>query len=113
MPPRLYSFAFRLLLMMYAISGLGLAQGVQPAVIGPDGTLRLGPEVWLVILGAAVTIGINLQQLRSLRSDVKTHNTKFDTLVEKTLPDQYVRRDYWKEKIDNIESVLRRLERRV
>lgn len=103
-----------LLVAFVVIISLGAyAQGISPGSVTPDGTLKLGPELWLALLGAAVTVGVNLQMLRSLRADMKTHVAKFDKLVDETLPDQYVRRDYWKEKIDSIESTLRRLDRRV
>lgn len=102
-----------LLLAFIIILGFGAtAQGIPPGAVSPDGTLKLGPEIWLALIGAAITVGINLQLLRSLRTDVKAQGKKLTTLIEKTLPDEYVRRNYWKEKIDSIESTLRRLERR-
>lgn len=96
-------------------------QGIPPGTVNvSDGTLKLGPEIWLALLGGAVTLGINLQMLRSVRSDLKAHISKFDAhedkferLVQKTLPDEYVRRDYWKEAIEDIRASIASITRRM
>jgi hypothetical protein len=49
---------------MIAAGGLLRAQGADPIA-------RLGPEAWFVVAGVLVTVGVNLEQLRRVRSDVK------------------------------------------
>lgn len=46
------------------------AQSVTPPPYPSDPT-HYGPEVWFVIAGVLVTVGINLEQLRRVRSDVQ------------------------------------------
>lgn len=90
---------------------LCFAQGTPPGGVDENGHLNLAPEVWLMLLGGAITVGINLQMLRSMRTDLKDHIKKFDEFV-KVMPDEYVRRDYWKEAVDDIRNSIAALARR-
>jgi hypothetical protein len=40
-------------------------------------TVRFGNDVWIVVAGGLVTVGINLEQLRRVRADQKTAVTTF------------------------------------
>lgn len=91
---------------------LCFAQGTEPGAVDPAGHLTLAPEVWLMLLGGAITVGINLQMLRSMRTDLKDHIKKFDEFV-KVMPDEYVRRDYWKEAIEDIRASIASITRRL
>lgn len=95
------SVVFLVVVILTALAAY--AQGVPPAqAASPDGVVKLPPEAWFVLIGAAVSVGVNLGLLYSLRSDVKDLKTSMAKM-----PDEYVRRDYWKERIEGIEEDLR------
>ncbi len=51
---------------------LAVGELIRAQTPAPGATyLQLGPEAWAVIVGAAVTVGINLEQLRRVRADAK------------------------------------------
>jgi hypothetical protein len=89
------------------------------AQVAPDTTIHLAPEVWLAIAGGLVTVGISIDQLRRTRRDVgslskqvKQNREELEDKIEGAksaidtklarLPDEYVRRDYWKDAVDAI-----------
>ncbi len=94
-------------LVMTVLGGVAYAQGGTPPVV------ELGKDVWIVVAGGLVTVGINLQQLRQTRVDIKDLKSGFDHFRTKQLPDEYVRRDYWLLELAQIKDTVERIEERM
>lgn len=67
-----------------------------------DQIMRLGPEAWFVVAGVLVTVGINLEQLRRVRSDVRELKTQGDDKHK----DNSRRLDKLDDRLDGVEQTL-------
>jgi hypothetical protein len=70
----------------FTLVGVALISTIKAIAQAPaDPMVRLGPDVWFIIAGGLVTVGINLEQLRRVRADmreVKSTNEKAQTRVD-------------------------------
>lgn len=109
-PPRpKMDLTLRLAFLMVLVGALLTVQAFLHAQTPPTEfapTVRFGNDVWIVIAGGLVTVGINLEQLRRVRADQKTavatfkeQNGKFEIL-----------RDEFHENVTRMELAVQRQE---
>lgn len=103
------------LLVLFALAPIATAQGESSGPSLRNQLADWGPLEWIGVGSILVTLGINIEQNRRTRVDVKGLVSKIDAFEDwrrDDLPDAYVRRDYWKEKIESIEHGIRAIDRR-
>jgi type VI protein secretion system component VasK len=95
------------------IVGIGIVSALRAVAQTPpagDPMVRLGPDVWFVIAGVLVTVGINLEQLRRVRSDmrdVKTAREKDEARIDERHEENRSNFKHIDRRLVRIEATLR------